>query len=201
MICYRPKLTVWLGKLILSTKKHLKSWTTFWKGRLWRVLEAKPMTPGQLLGPPWKLWGITAQTSYWEGRSVGTRADPFLGYGQGNQWKTGLFCKLLRIRKFSMGKCFGASAHGILRHEKNFNNFYPVLVAWSRVSATKCGPLTKIWAVAKKYISHNFRNWALKLKSLLPIVYGKKWFAWASSIPKILGVVFFLTPQMRFFFK
>ena len=100
----------------------------------------------------------------------------FLGYGQGNQWKTGLFCKLLRIRKFSMGKCFGASAHGILRHGKNFNNFYPVLVAWSRVSATKCGPLTKIWAVAKKYIFHNFWNWALKLKSLLPIVYGKKWF-------------------------
>ena len=54
MICYRPKLTVWLEKLILSTKKHLKSWTTFWKGRLWRVLEAKPMTPGQLLGPPEK---------------------------------------------------------------------------------------------------------------------------------------------------
>ena len=79
MICYRPKLTVWLGKLILSTKKHLKSWTTFWKGWLWRVLDAKPMTPGRLLGPPWKLWGITVQTSYWEGQSVGTRANTFFG--------------------------------------------------------------------------------------------------------------------------
>ena len=26
------------------------------------------MTPAQLLGPPWKVWGITVQTSYWEGR-------------------------------------------------------------------------------------------------------------------------------------
>ena len=167
MICYRPKLTVWLGKLILSTKKHLKSWTTFWKGRLWRVLEAKPMTPGQLLGPPWKLWGITAQTSYWEGRSVGTPIL-FLGYGQGNQWKTGLFCKLLRIQKFSMGKCFGASAHGILRHEKNVNNFYPVLVAWSRVSATKCGPLTKIWAVEKSISPTIFENKLSNLNQFFP---------------------------------
>ena len=34
-----------------NTKKRLKSWKTFWIGRLWRV-EAKPMTPSQLLGPP-----------------------------------------------------------------------------------------------------------------------------------------------------
>ena len=36
--------------------------------------------------------------------------------------------------------------------------------------------LAKLWAVAKKYISHNFRNWARPLKSLLPLGYGRKWF-------------------------
>ena len=30
------------------------------------MLEGKPITPGPLLGPPWKVWGITVQTSYWE---------------------------------------------------------------------------------------------------------------------------------------
>ena len=31
-------------------------------------LEAKLLTPGQLLGYPWKVWGIMVQTSYWEGQ-------------------------------------------------------------------------------------------------------------------------------------
>jgi len=35
---------------------------------LWEDLEAKLLTPGQLLGCPWKVWGITVQTSYWEGQ-------------------------------------------------------------------------------------------------------------------------------------
>ena len=35
---------------------------------LWEDLEAKLLTPGQLLGYPWKVWGITVQTSYVEGR-------------------------------------------------------------------------------------------------------------------------------------
>ena len=36
---------------------------------LWEDLEDKLLTPGQLLGYPWKLWGITpsVQTSYVEG--------------------------------------------------------------------------------------------------------------------------------------
>ena len=34
---------------------------------LWEDLEAKLLTPGQLLAYPWKVWGITVQTSYWEG--------------------------------------------------------------------------------------------------------------------------------------
>ena len=35
---------------------------------LWMELYAKLLGLGQLLGCPWKLWGITVQTSYWEGR-------------------------------------------------------------------------------------------------------------------------------------
>ena len=33
---------------------------------LWRELEAKPVTSGQLLGHPWKVWDITLQMSYVE---------------------------------------------------------------------------------------------------------------------------------------
>ena len=35
---------------------------------LWEELYAKLLGLGQLLGYPWKIWGITVQTSYWEGR-------------------------------------------------------------------------------------------------------------------------------------
>ena len=64
----KAKWTVWPGKLIFVTKKRLKSWTTFRIGWLWRVLEANQVTPGQLLGCPWRLWGLMVQTSYVEGR-------------------------------------------------------------------------------------------------------------------------------------
>ena len=47
------------------------------------------------------------------------------------------------------------------------------------LSATKYGPLAKIWVVKKKHHPHNFQNWAGPLKSRLPIVYGKKWFNFA----------------------
>ena len=32
------------------------------------ALDAKRLSPGQLLAYPWKVWGITDQTSYWEGQ-------------------------------------------------------------------------------------------------------------------------------------
>ena len=37
--------------------------------------------------------------------------------------------------------------------------------------------LNKNMSRCKKYISHNFRNWARPLKSLLPLGYGRKWFS------------------------
>ena len=67
MACYRRKSTVWPGKLI-SSKKHLKTaisrrqiWASPHFGKIWR-----PNCWHQ--GYPWKVWGITVQTSYWEGR-------------------------------------------------------------------------------------------------------------------------------------
>ena len=49
-------------------QKHLNIrlfwWTRIWVTWLWRDLDAKRLTQGQLLGWPWKVWGITLQTSY-----------------------------------------------------------------------------------------------------------------------------------------
>ena len=69
--------------------------------------------------------------------------------------------------------------------------FDPVLVARSWVSATKWGPLAKLWGVQKKCISQNLRIWASKFKSLGAIDYGTKWFTFGSSNLKILGDTFF----------
>ena len=60
----------------------------------------------------------------------------------------------------SLVKFFGAYTQKILAHSafrKKIKCFGPCFVARSWVSATKCGPLAKILAVEKKYISRNFR--------------------------------------------
>ena len=67
----RQQLTVRPGKSTLCKKTpyfRLFWWTRIWVTWLWKDLNAKPLTSGQLLGCPWKLWGITLQTSYVEGR-------------------------------------------------------------------------------------------------------------------------------------
>ena len=122
MTCYyRPKLTIWLGKLILS-KKTPRIMDNFSNRR---TLEAILMTTGRLLGPPWKLWGITVQTICREGRWYQKlwvhKPDPFFGYGQGYQRKTELFRKSLCTREFSTGKSFGASSHWILSTQDSEN--------------------------------------------------------------------------------
>ena len=40
-----------------NPQNYLKFWTTFGIFSLWRVRNAKLLTPGQLLGNPWNLWG------------------------------------------------------------------------------------------------------------------------------------------------
>ena len=137
-----------------------------------------------------KVWGITVQISYWEGRwhqNCGyTSPILFFGYGQGNPWKT--------AQNFFGGHTPWKSLrtqHSDKNCKKCLKILDPAFVAWSWVSATKCGPLAKIWAVAKKSHSHNFRICASKLKWLLAIVYGKKWFTFESSILIIVGVGLF----------
>ena len=62
---------------------------------LWEELYAKLLGLGQLLGYPWKVWGITVQTSYWEGRWdqnwVRSRPAKKVACGNANLWKTGFF--------------------------------------------------------------------------------------------------------------
>ena len=70
MRCYRQKLTIWPENQFLQ-KNTLKAFSRRNKigiTSLWEDLEDKLLTPGQLLGCPWKRWGITVQTKYWEGR-------------------------------------------------------------------------------------------------------------------------------------
>ena len=67
----RQQLIVWPGKSILCKKTphfHLFWWTQIWVTWLWKDLDAKRLTPGQLQAYPWKLWGMTVQTSYVGGR-------------------------------------------------------------------------------------------------------------------------------------
>ena len=98
-----------------------------------------------------------------------------------------------------MGKFFGTSTHESFRTQDSENVyerwvqqiFDPISVGRSWMSAKKWGPLAKLWGVTKKCISHNFRIWASKFKSLVAIDYGNKWFTFGSSNSKILGDILF----------
>ena len=84
----------------------------------WEDLEAKLLTPGKFWGFPWKLLGITVQTSYWEGRRhqnwVRSRPTKKMACGHATSWKTEIFRKSLRTLRFSTGNFFGASTLKIL---------------------------------------------------------------------------------------
>ena len=66
--CYRQKLTVWPGKSSFCAKKHLK--IAFFGGHesglpdFGRPWTPNSLTPGQLQAYPWKIGGMTVQTSY-----------------------------------------------------------------------------------------------------------------------------------------
>ena len=73
MTCYRWKSIVLPGKHFFSPKTPKNS--LFWRQGIWVVwlwekllqLYAKLLGLGLRLGCPWKVWGITVQTSYREG--------------------------------------------------------------------------------------------------------------------------------------
>ena len=67
--CIGRKWTVLPEKIIFYKKwpkKPLFRADTIQVMSLWRELEAKPVTSGQLLGHPWNVWDITLQMSYVE---------------------------------------------------------------------------------------------------------------------------------------
>ena len=70
--------------------------------------------------------------------------------------------------------------------------FDPVLVARSWVSATKWGPLAKLWAVKKNKHGHNFQNIGSKLNQRGLIDYEPMLIQFGADILKIVaGGVFF----------
>ena len=79
------------------------------------------MTPGQLLGSCWLIWGITIQTSYVEGRWhqnwVYTSSKLFFADGQGNQWETEFV--------YSSGR-YLETKKDILMGYKRWNDWYTI---------------------------------------------------------------------------
>ena len=119
----RQKLTVWQGKSILCQKtpqKRLFLCARIRVSWLRKDLDAKRLTPGQLLGWPWKRWSITLQTSFVEGQwhQNWAHTSPLhcyrvcaLKFAKSDFWG-----KTLHTRKFSTGKVFGATTNGTLTH-------------------------------------------------------------------------------------
>ena len=104
----------------------------------------------------WKVGGIKIESA--AGRQKKNAS------GDGISWKMEFFCKSLRTRKFSMGKFFGASTHGIVTHsgfrkciwKVGTTNFDPVLPARSWEMPVKCELPAKIGWCYEKPSGHNF---------------------------------------------
>ena len=86
-----------------------------------RELEAKPVTSGQLLGHPWKVWDITLQMSYveawWHQNWVHSR--PILCRGGADTEIIENLCffyKTVRSPKFTNWNFSGAGTHGFSTH-------------------------------------------------------------------------------------
>ena len=137
---------------------------------LWEDLEAKLLTTGQLLGFPWKLWGITVQTSYWEGlwhQNCGYTSPIlfFLEAAREISEKWNFFVKRSVPENFQWENFSGQVPTESLRTQDSENVyerwvqqiFDPVLVGRSWVSATKWGLLAKLWGVTKNR-RQNFFN-------------------------------------------
>ena len=107
MTCYRQKFTLWPGNRILSEKrlKWSKIWTTSGIFLLWRVLDAKLYTPGQLLVHTWKRfkWAIC--------KVGGIEIE-----GTKKLTKKQIFSKNALHPKIFKGNFFGDGTHGNLTH-------------------------------------------------------------------------------------
>ena len=93
--------------------------------------------------------------------------------GGGISWKMEIFCKSLRTRKFSMGKFFGASTHGIVTHsgfrkciwKVGTTNFWPCFGRPELGECDKMGSVSKIMSRPKKFIRPQFSKYRFQIES------------------------------------
>ena len=111
------------------------------------------------------------------GRSVGGYTSRYFFWGTDKEIseKRDFFVNCSVSENFQWENVLGQVPTESLGTEK-FQSFLPCFGCLKSSECDQMRSLNKNMSRCKKYISHNFRNWALKLKSLLPIVYGKKWF-------------------------
>ena len=119
----------------------------------------------------WKVGGIKIESA------AGRRF--FLSKRHENSWKREIFCKSLRTRKFSMGKFFGASTHGILTHsgfrkciwKVGTTNFWPCFACPKLGDAGKTRVASKNRAVFRKTFRPHFSKFSLVLESAVFRIY------------------------------
>ena len=119
----------------------------------------------------WKVGGIKIESA------AGRRF--FLPRGHENSWKREIFCKSLRTRKFSMGKFFGASTHGILTHsgfrkciwKVGTTNFWPCFACPKLGDAGEMRVASKNRAVFPKTFRPQFSKFSLVLESAVFHIY------------------------------
>ena len=157
----------------------------------------------------WKVGGIKIESA------AGRRF--FLPKCHANSWKMEIFCKSLRTRKFSMGKFFGASTHGILTHsgfrkciwKVGTTNFWPCFGRPKLGECDKMGSVSKIMSRRKKQARPQISKYRLQIES----AWGHRLWAHADSFWKryfencgriyffqrlILVVFFFLENRVNF---
>ena len=118
------------------------------------MLKAKLVTPGQLLGPPWKVWGITAQTSYWEGwwhQNCGyTSPILFLGVRTRKSVKSGTF----QWENFSgqavMESLFTRDSKNL--NERGVQKLWPCFGHWKLGECDQTRSVSKIMRCKKVYL-------------------------------------------------
>ena len=112
--CFKQKLTV-LPEKSVSWKKYAQKrpilCARIWVTWLWKAIDAKPLTPGRVLGYFWLIWGVTVQTRCV--RSVASKLNPsnfFLFCAEiGEKW-------IFRVRT---GQFFGAIIQGIFKRTQD----------------------------------------------------------------------------------
>ena len=172
------------------------------------MLDADLLTPSQLLFD--LFGGKRFKLALRKVNGIEIEPQQFLGDGQGNQWITEILYSSGRYSETKRDIGMGHKRSNDVVHIGEQSPVWRKLAAghlWlcfgrpKSVEGNKMRSIARIWRVAKKWISYNFRNGACPHKSLLPIGYGKNWFVRVSSTSKILvDTLFCNTAIFAFFF-